>query len=173
MSGVIAGFLVKNATTGETEAVLPGNPRFDACLGVVRLMGAKDLTELCRTAKTARDEELEKQAVGLGERLGLSAEEALKSGWPLGQSGENRIRKILRRRTVAAALAGGGSAIATNALIRKMKRKSDRPSDDYGGVYTPEIAGYHKQAAYTPHAANNELLERLRKKAVSDGTSDA
>ena len=173
MSGVIAGFLVKNATTGETEAVLPGNPRFDACLGVVRLMGTKDLTDLCRTAQAARDDELEKQAVGLGERLGLNAEQAMEAGWPLGESGKSRIRKILRRRTAVAALAGGGGAVATNALIQKMKRRADKPADAYGGVYSPEQAGYHKQAGYTPHADNNALLKRLKEKAVSDGTVDA
>ena len=173
MSGVIAGFLVKSATTGETEAVLPGSPRFAACLGVIKLMSSRDLTDLCKDAAASRDDELEKQAVGLGERLGMNAEEALSSGWMAGTTGQERIRKVIRRRTALAALAGGGGAMATNAIIQKMKRRANKPVDAYGGVYTPEQAGYYKQASYVPHADNNALLERLRKKAVVDGTVDA
>lgn len=173
MSGVIAGFLVKNAATGETEAVMPGHPRFSACLGVIKLMGARDLTEFCEEARLAREDDLEKQAVGLTERLGMNPEEALKAGWTIGKPGEERIRKFLRRRTAVAAAAGGVAAVGTNALVRRIKRKSEKPADSYGGVYAPEVAGYHKQAAYTPHPDNNALLRRLREKVVNDGPQDA
>lgn len=109
LKGVIVGFIVKNADSGETETVKRGDPRFDVCVTARELMAMHDLNELCRDEIEQREGLLEKQAEKINWHL-------------LGQQGQ-RVEKAYKRRPAIGAAIGAISALGSKAIIDKIRKK--------------------------------------------------
>lgn len=158
LRGAIAGFIVKSAASGETEAITPGHPRFEVKLAAMELMTMSDLNGLCRDELREREEVLEKQA---------SRMDAVRDAMGyLTKKDQKLIRSALRRNFGKGVIFGTAVAtpavLGTGKLLQHLRRKRE------------EQGGMPKRAAYEPHRSNNQLLDWLRNKVVVGGrTEDA
>lgn len=165
----IVGFLVKNAQTGETEAVKRGHPRFSSCLCALEMMSMTDLNDLCEEALGDKGRTLEKQAVGMADiegELHRSVPSSKRIKNILGMVSANRRKAVIGAAT-GGAVVGGAGAVATGALMNKLRRKSDSNT----GVSDPSDPT--KQAALEQDEGNNELINLIRSKLVAAESEDA